>query len=54
MTLAQRRLLEKFAAGDLPLNRAIRALLGRVRELEGEKIIQPGRPRSEDEGEREG
>jgi hypothetical protein len=34
MTVAQRKLLEKFAAGDRPLNRAIRAALDEIDRLE--------------------
>lgn len=34
MTRAQRKTLEAFAAGELPLNRAIRAALRRIADLE--------------------
>lgn len=34
MTTAQRKTLEAYAGGDLPLNRAIRAALSRIDELE--------------------
>lgn len=37
MTVYQRKLLEKFAAGSLPLNRAIRAALDRIDRLENSK-----------------
>lgn len=34
MTKSQRRTLEAFAAGDLPLNRAVRAALRRIEDME--------------------